>query len=114
MSSKENSPERPSDNKQQNGDSEKGKDGDEKPKPVGLFSPELKHVRREIAWKWLLTTVILMIAIMAVLSLYWAALYHVESNISSLVVYVVDFDGQGPASVPGVEPLVGPIIQGLA
>ncbi|KAG9530048.1 hypothetical protein KCU93_g3041, partial [Aureobasidium melanogenum] len=114
MSSKENSPERPSDNKQQNGDSEKGKEGDEKPKPVGLFSPELKHVRREIAWKWLLTTVILMIAIMAVLSLYWAALYHVESNISSLVVYVVDFDGQGPASVPGVEPLVGPIIQGLA
>lgn len=66
MSSKENSPERPSDNAQQNGDSEKG---DEKPKPVGLFSPELKHVRREIAWKWLLTTVILMIAIMAVLSL---------------------------------------------
>lgn len=26
----------------------------------------------------------------------------------------MDFDGQGPASVPGVEPLVGPIIQGLA
>jgi hypothetical protein len=38
----------------------------------------------------------------------------VESNLSSLVVYVVDFDGQGPASTPGVEPLVGPLIQGLA
>jgi hypothetical protein len=69
MSSKENSPERPSDNAQQNGESEKGKDGDEKPKPVGLFSPELKHVRREIAWKWCLTTLTLMAAIMAVLSL---------------------------------------------
>ncbi|CAD0111020.1 unnamed protein product [Aureobasidium uvarum] len=69
MSSKENSPERPNDNAQQNSDSEKGKDGNEEPKPVGLFSPELKHVRREIAWKWLLTTVILMIAIMGVLSL---------------------------------------------
>jgi hypothetical protein len=69
MSSKENSPERPSDNSQQNGESEKGKDGDEKPKPVGLFSPELKHVRREIAWKWCLTTLTLMAAIMAVLSL---------------------------------------------
>lgn len=68
MSSKENSTERPSDHKQQNGDSEKDEES-EKPKPVGLFSPELKHVRREIAWKWLLTTVILMIAIMAVLSL---------------------------------------------
>jgi len=67
MSSKENSPERSSDNAQQNGESEKGKD--EKPKPVGLFSPELKQVRREIAWKWLLTTVTLMAAIMAVLSL---------------------------------------------
>ena len=69
MSSKENSPERPSDNAQQNSESENGKDGEEKPKPVGLFSPELKHVRREIAWKWCLTTVTLMAAIMAVLSL---------------------------------------------
>jgi hypothetical protein len=69
MSSKENSPERSSDNAQQNSESEKGKDGDEKPKPVGLFSPELKHVRREIAWKWCLTTLTLMAAIMAVLSL---------------------------------------------
>lgn len=67
MSSKENSPERSSDNAQQNGESEKG--NDEKPKPVGLFSPELKQVRKEIAWKWLLTTVTLMAAIMAVLSL---------------------------------------------
>lgn len=67
MSSKENSPERSSDNAQQNGESEKGKD--EKPQPVGLFSPELKQVRKEIAWKWLLTTLTLMAAIMAVLSL---------------------------------------------
>lgn len=67
MSSKENSPERSSDNAQQNDESEKGED--EKPQPVGLFSPELKQVRKEIAWKWLLTTITLMAAIMAVLSL---------------------------------------------
>ena len=77
MSSKENSPERPSDNAQQNGDSEKS---DEKPKPVGLFSPELKHVRREIAWKWCLTTLTLMAAIMAVLSL-------CESRVTTLAAF---------------------------
>lgn len=67
MSSKENSPERPSDNSRQDGDNENG--GQEKPKPVGLFSPTLKHVRREIAWKWCLTTIILMAFIIGILSL---------------------------------------------
>jgi hypothetical protein len=68
MSSKENSVERPSDKSQNNGDTEKGKNGDEKP-VVGIFSPQLGHVRREILWKWCLTTVTLMAFIMAILSI---------------------------------------------
>ncbi|KAG2164500.1 hypothetical protein D6C86_07485 [Aureobasidium pullulans] len=114
MSSKENSRERPSDNSQQDGDSEE-KGEEEKPKPVGIFSPELKDVKKEIVKKWCLTTVTLMAAIMAVLSLYWASLFHVEANLSALVVYVVDFDGQtAPYNTSGIEPIVGPIVQGLA
>lgn len=52
---------------------------------------------------------ILAIFILAVLSLYWGVLFHVEQNISSLVVYVVDFDAQ-VAPYTGLTPLVGPMI----
>lgn len=52
---------------------------------------------------------ILAVFILAVLSVYWGVLYHVESNLSSLVIYVVDFDGQ-LAPYTGVTPLIGPMI----
>lgn len=51
-----------------------------------------------------------MIAILAVLSLYWAALFHVEQNMRALVVYVVDFDGQVPP-YDAVSPIVGPQVR---
>ena len=47
--------------------------------------------------------------ILAVLSIYWAVLFHVEQNLSSLVVYVVDFDGQ-VAPYTSITPLLGPMI----
>ena len=72
--------------------------------------------------------VILMVFILAVLSLYWAVLFHgmcattivtwdttnryrhsVEQNLPSLVVHVVDFDGQ-VAPYRDVTPLVGPMV----
>ncbi|PMD36146.1 MNNG and nitrosoguanidine resistance protein-like protein [Hyaloscypha variabilis F] len=43
------------------------------------------------------------------MSLYWAVLYHVEDNLSSLVVFVVDFDGQ-VAPYTDITPVVGPMI----
>ena len=52
---------------------------------------------------------ILAVFILAVLSVYWGVLYHVQSNLSSLVIYVVDFDGQ-LAPYTGVTPLIGPMI----
>lgn len=85
------------------------------PKPVGFFDHSLSHVRKEIFQKWLLTTVVLMIFIMGILSIYWACLFHVEKNLSSLVIYVVDMDAQvAPYNTSGITPLVGPTITNLA
>lgn len=51
--------------------------------------------------------------ILAVLSLYWAVLFNVEENMSSLTTIVVDFDGQ-VAPYQNVQPLVGPQIVSAA
>ncbi|KAL1311850.1 hypothetical protein AAFC00_001925 [Neodothiora populina] len=85
------------------------------PKPVGFFDPSLKHIRRKIFSKWLLTTVVLMGFIMGILSIYWGCLFRIEDNLGSLVFYVVDMDAQvAPYNTSGITPLVGPIITGLA
>lgn len=99
---------------------EGGDQGDEEqqggpPAAVGFWDPRLKHVRHEAFLKWTFTTGLLMAFILSVLSIYWGALYHVEQNLSSLVVYVVDFDGQvAPYDTDGHQPLVGPLITTLA
>jgi len=104
----------------QNGNNSDSQDSDmEKsggpPKPVGFFDHSLNAVRKEVFWKWGLTTAVLMAFILGVLSIYWGALYHVEQNLSSLVVYVVDFDGQAaPYNTSGITPIVGPLIVELA
>ena len=51
----------------------------------------------------------LSVFILVVLSMYWAALYHVERNTSSLNVFVVDFDGT-QAPYTDVRPMVGPMV----
>jgi hypothetical protein len=57
----------------------------------------------------LFQAVILSTFILGILSLYWAALFRVEQNLSALVVYVVDFDGQ-VAPYTDTTPIVGPMI----
>jgi hypothetical protein len=52
------------------------------------------------------------LAILGVLSLYWAVLYRVEQNLRSLRVFVVDFDGQAPP-YDSVNPVVGPLVVNL-
>ncbi|KAL9079247.1 MAG: hypothetical protein Q9157_001865 [Trypethelium eluteriae] len=76
--------------------------------PVGFWDSRLKHVRREAFSKWLLTTVVLMAFIMAILSIYWAVFFHIEQNLGSLVVYIVDFDGMAPYNAH--PPIVGPTL----
>lgn len=56
-----------------------------------------------------LAALILMTFILAILSLYWAVLFRVEENLSSLVVWIIDFDGQ-VEPYKGVTPMVGPHI----
>jgi len=100
---------------QQNGENKDEEQQAGPPEAVGFFDPRLKHVRHEAFTKWTITTAVLMCFILGVLSIYWGALYHVEQNLSSLVVYVVDFDGQvAPYNTGGHTPIVGPIITDLA
>ena len=56
-----------------------------------------------------LAALILSVFILAVLSMYWGVLFHAEENLSSLDVFVVDFDGT-QAPYTDVKPLVGPLI----
>lgn len=59
------------------------------------------------------SALILSTFILAVLSIYWGVLFRVEENLSSLVVWVVDFDSQvSPYS--SVTPIVGPQIVSAA
>ncbi|KAL8694842.1 MAG: hypothetical protein Q9218_000601 [Villophora microphyllina] len=97
------------------GDPEKSSDDEEKgqndgpPQPVGFFNKGLNKVRLEVFKLWARTTLILSVFILVVLSLYWAVLFHVEKNTSSLTVFVVDFDGRVPPFTGGT-PLLGPMI----
>ncbi|PMD22313.1 hypothetical protein NA56DRAFT_670398 [Hyaloscypha hepaticicola] len=75
----------------------------------GEKNKELKAVRLDVFKNWLITTVIFSTFILGILSLYWAALFRVEQNLSALVVYVVDFDGQ-VAPYTDTTPIVGPMI----
>ena len=50
----------------------------------------------------------LAVFILSVMSIYWGVLSHVEGNVASLVVYVVDFDGQVAPYITSQKPLVGP------
>ncbi|KAL8950626.1 MAG: hypothetical protein Q9222_003357 [Ikaeria aurantiellina] len=89
-------------------DEEKGHQ-DGPPQPVGFFSKELRKVRLEVFGLWARTTLILSVFILTVLSMYWAVLFHVEKNTSSLSVFVVDFDGRTPPFTGGT-PLLGPMV----
>ena len=82
---------------------------------VGFWDWRLSHVRKEAFTKWTITTAFLMAFIIGCLSIYWGVFSRVEKNISSLVVYVVDFDGQvAPYNTTDIQPLVGPQIVQLA
>ena len=52
---------------------------------------------------------ILFVFILAALSLFNGVFYHIQKNLSSLIVYVVDFDGQA-APYQSETPIVGPAI----
>ncbi|KAK3117599.1 hypothetical protein LTR53_000925 [Teratosphaeriaceae sp. CCFEE 6253] len=103
----------PAINPKEDANTDEEQQGGGPPTPVGFWDHRLHHVRKEAMTKWTITTAGLMTFILGVLSNHWACLYHVEKNLSSLVVYVVDMDGQ-TAPYDSQAPLVGPIITNLA
>ncbi|KAL4918716.1 hypothetical protein BDW62DRAFT_217502 [Aspergillus aurantiobrunneus] len=74
---------------------------------VGFFDSALNEVRRQVFIKWARTVLLLCVAILCFLSLYWAVQFKVENKISALKVWVVDFDSSQDA-------LVGPAVTNLA
>ncbi len=93
------------------------------PAPVGFWDHRLKKTRVEVLKAWMKTSrctdermlfllispaLILSVFILGVLSMYWAVLSHVNENVSSLTIFVVDFDGMAPYTT--VVPQIGPFI----
>ena len=75
-------------------------------KPVGFWDPALSKTRKWVLINWVRTILILIIAIMTILGMYWAVLFRVEQNLEALKIAVVSFDGQF-APYAGTTPLVG-------
>ena len=49
------------------------------------------------------------------MSIYYGTFSHVEKNLGTLKIFVVDFDGQvAPYNTTDVQPLVGPAVTKLA
>lgn len=76
---------------------------------VGFWDPSMRKVRAHVIRLWLQTIAILFAFILAVLSLYWAVLFRTEANLRSVVVHVVNFDGQ-VAPYESIQPIVGPTV----
>jgi hypothetical protein len=67
-----------------------------RPQPVGFGDASLQNVRNRALFKWVITTAGLMAFIFAVLSVYWGSLFHINANVASIAVLIVDFDGLSP------------------
>ncbi|EIM81000.1 uncharacterized protein STEHIDRAFT_134713 [Stereum hirsutum FP-91666 SS1] len=77
------------------------------PTPVGFWSSGLADVRKQVAGKWLSTTLILLAFIMVILSLYWGSQFNTVKNYHLLNVYIADFDGQ-VEPYTSTTPIIGP------
>lgn len=86
--------------------------------PVNIWDESLRSIRGKIVRQWVQTSesstvilalltrpaLVLCVAILGILSLYWGVLFDVEKNLNSLIVYVVDFETDSSA-------LVGPLVR---
>ncbi|KAF2463547.1 uncharacterized protein BDR25DRAFT_272967 [Lindgomyces ingoldianus] len=77
--------------------------------PVGFWHWQMAGVRLHVLKLWLRTNVILSVAILGFLCLFWGALFRQDKLVPSLGVWVVDFDGQVPP-YQDVNPFVGPFV----
>lgn len=76
--------------------------------PVGFWHWQMAGVRLHVLKLWFRTNLILAIAVMLFLCLFWGALFRQNDNVNTLSIWVVDFDGQAPYS--NTTPFVGPFV----
>ncbi|KAI1764864.1 MNNG and nitrosoguanidine resistance protein [Hypoxylon sp. FL1150] len=96
------------------GDEEEANRYEEPHRSRGFWDPSMKKIRGEVIFQWARMLLILSVFIIGVLSLYWAVLFHVDKNMRTLTVLVVDLDGR-VAPYDYVEtPLVGPLVTDIA
>ncbi|OAL06466.1 hypothetical protein IQ06DRAFT_207984 [Phaeosphaeriaceae sp. SRC1lsM3a] len=76
--------------------------------PVGFWHWSMAGVRLHVLNLWLRTNLILAVAIMAFLCLFWGALFRQAKNIHKLGIAVVDFDGIAPYA--DTTPFIGPFV----
>ncbi|KAK7538437.1 uncharacterized protein J3D65DRAFT_602461 [Phyllosticta citribraziliensis] len=86
----------------------------EKPPVVGFWDPSLSAVRRQAVRLWVYTTVILILFILSVLSIYWGVFSHLPENLGTLTIFVVDMDAAPPYNTSGHKPFIGPSMVALA
>jgi hypothetical protein len=78
--------------------------------PVGFFDHAMSGVRLHVLKLWLRTNLILAVAVMAFLCLFWGAIFRQNGNVGKLSIWVVDFDGQAPFNNASAPPFVGPFV----
>ncbi|KAF2181570.1 hypothetical protein K469DRAFT_638291 [Zopfia rhizophila CBS 207.26] len=93
----------------QKGRTRSGKGQQPPPDPVGFFHEAMAGVRLHVLKLWLRTNLVLAVAIMCFLCLFWGVLFNQNRLAPSLGVWVVDFDGQVPP-YQDVDPFVGPFV----
>lgn len=76
--------------------------------PVGFWHWSMAGVRLHVLKLWLRTNLILAVAIMTFLCLFWGVLFRQNENVKNLSIWVVDFDGQAPYD--NTTPFVGPFV----
>lgn len=77
-------------------------------KPVGFWHSGLKATRVQVLKKYTLTLLILCIAVLGILSIYWGVLVDVKQNLYKASVAVVSFEGRSPYQeyTPVVTPFI--------
>ncbi|KAL6709658.1 hypothetical protein ACN47E_001086 [Coniothyrium glycines] len=75
---------------------------------VGFWHWKMAGVRLHVLKLWLRTNLILAVAIMMFLCLFWGALFRQNQNAKNLRILVVDLDSTGPYSA--TTPFVGPFV----
>ncbi|KAF2647321.1 hypothetical protein K491DRAFT_709249 [Lophiostoma macrostomum CBS 122681] len=77
--------------------------------PVGFWHHKMAGVRIHVIQLWLRTTLILGLAIFALLSLFWGAIFKQVDNMHHLNIWVVDFDTR-IKPYTDTKPFVGPFV----